>query len=384
MIPSSVTSIGDRAFNSCPLQFVYYGGTLEQWQDIVIGAGNDALLNATIYTVDQTFEMISFTRNPRDGRVTGTTSGGTIPNQFTLTVTASEDNLTYTWKWRENGASVWQDITSVPMFIWGESNSNTLEIHTEDSSLNGHIYEFKCTVSKGYLNVDTNIVNIYVVNPDGTTPAAPVITKHPESITASGSTAVFKVTATGSSLSYQWQYRESASGSWKNATDAGSKTAQLTVSVTNSKNGYQYRCVVSNASDTVNSNAATLTVPEPEGTAPVVESIESDYETVTGTPGYHLNIPNMFTITVTATGDNLTYSWKWREKGTSTWQNITSIQKIFVWGETNINTLELHTEDPSLNGHSYQFKCVVSNNGGSTDSGVVTVDVVPIPDGPIL
>jgi hypothetical protein len=335
--------------------------------------------------VDQTFEIISFTRNPGNGKVTGTTSGGVIPNQFTLTVTASEDNLKYTWKWRENGASTWQDITSVPMFILGESNSNTLELHTVDPSLNGHIYEFKCTVSKGYLNVDTDIVNIYVVNPDGTTPAAPVITKHPESITASGSTTVFKVTATGSSLSYQWQYRESASGSWKNATDTGSRTAQLTVSVTNSKNGYQYRCVVSNAGGAVNSNPATLTVPEPEGTAPVITGINLNPPDHKATPSQSGGTrPNMITIQVTATGDNLTYSWKWREKGTSTWQNITSIQKIFVWGGTNLNTLELHTEDPSLNGHSYQFKCVVSNNGGSTDSGVVTVDVVPIPDGPIL
>ena len=49
-IPSSVTSIVENAFLSCDrLEFVYYGGTEDQWKSIAIGAGNSNLHNATKY-----------------------------------------------------------------------------------------------------------------------------------------------------------------------------------------------------------------------------------------------------------------------------------------------------------------------------------------------
>ena len=265
------------------------------------------------------------------------------------------------------------------MFRVNDAHSNWIQFLTEDSSLNGHSYEFKCTVSKGYLNVDTSIVNIYVVNPDGTTPAAPVITEHPKSITASGGTAVFKVTATGSSLSYQWQYRESASGSWKNATDTGSKTTQLTVNVTNSKNGYQYRCVVSNAGGAVNSNPATLTV-RPEGTAPVVTDITCDVDSrkVTGSQTYAPGTPNQFSLTVTATGDNLTYSWKWREKGgNKTWNDLSTIETLpMTCYNFYSNPVTIYLYDQKVNGHTYEFKCVVKSGNLSTDSSIIDIEVV--------
>ena len=48
-IPDSVTRIRTNAFDYCPnLQTVYYQGTKSQWENIVIEAGNDALLNANI------------------------------------------------------------------------------------------------------------------------------------------------------------------------------------------------------------------------------------------------------------------------------------------------------------------------------------------------
>lgn len=48
-IPVTITSIGRRAFNASAVTVVYYEGTEEQWNEIVIAAGNTELSNATIY-----------------------------------------------------------------------------------------------------------------------------------------------------------------------------------------------------------------------------------------------------------------------------------------------------------------------------------------------
>lgn len=49
-IPSSVTKIGDGAFDSCDsLTDVYYSGTKTKWNKIKLGSDNQALTDATIY-----------------------------------------------------------------------------------------------------------------------------------------------------------------------------------------------------------------------------------------------------------------------------------------------------------------------------------------------
>ena len=50
MIPVSVTSIGNRAFSyNNSLADVLYAGTIDQWNAISIGSGNEPLTNANIH-----------------------------------------------------------------------------------------------------------------------------------------------------------------------------------------------------------------------------------------------------------------------------------------------------------------------------------------------
>ena len=88
----------------------------------------------------------------------------------------------------------------------------------------------------------------------------------------SGNNATFSVSAkTGAPetgnyvLKYKWQYRTSSSGSWGDAT-AFSTSPSYTFASSTSKNGWQYRCVVTNGIYTVYSNAATLRVSAPAHT----------------------------------------------------------------------------------------------------------------------
>ena len=67
-----------------------------------------------------------------------------------------------------------------------------------------------------------------------------------------GQSATFTVTATGSNLMYQWQ---------KNGRNiAGATSTKFMIAVVAESDEGEYRCVVSNAANSVTSTAASLTV----------------------------------------------------------------------------------------------------------------------------
>ena len=76
-----------------------------------------------------------------------------------------------------------------------------------------------------------------------------------------GATAKFTVTATGKGLTYQWQYRTSSSGSWKNVSAASGKTANYSLTAAARHNGYQYRCkITDSAGNVIYTSIVKLTV----------------------------------------------------------------------------------------------------------------------------
>jgi len=86
----------------------------------------------------------------------------------------------------------------------------------------------------------------------------PVITQHPQDSNAINTgTVTFTVTATSASaLSYQWQVNTGSS--WANISGATSNV--YTRTAVTGDNGYLFRCVVTNAGGSTNSNSATLTI----------------------------------------------------------------------------------------------------------------------------
>ena len=87
----------------------------------------------------------------------------------------------------------------------------------------------------------------------------PVITVNPNNFTGKiGETAKFTVAASGTGLTYQWQFNDN--GAWKNSGMTGSKTVTLSVPITAARDGQQYRCVVtsSNGSSAESAAAAVL------------------------------------------------------------------------------------------------------------------------------
>ena len=58
VIPKSVTAIGESAFDGCGLETVYYTGSEEEWNSIVVSDNNDPLFNNVVFNY-KTPDMLS-------------------------------------------------------------------------------------------------------------------------------------------------------------------------------------------------------------------------------------------------------------------------------------------------------------------------------------
>ncbi len=76
-----------------------------------------------------------------------------------------------------------------------------------------------------------------------------------------GSHAFFSISATGDGLTYQWQLCYAGETIFRKCTFTGADTEYLVVDATKARNGYQFRCVVTDKyGDSVTSEVCTLTV----------------------------------------------------------------------------------------------------------------------------
>ena len=176
------------------------------------------------------------------------------------------------------------------------------------------------------------------------------ITESPANVTVkAGNKASFSVTVIGAAPSYQWQYRTSASGSWKNTTAAGCKTDTLTVSATLAKDGYQYRCKISCNGKNAYSDAATLTV----------WGISAQPKSVT------VNAGGTAAFTVKAQGENLTYQWQYRKSASGSWSNTTA---------TGCKTAALNVGVTAVK-NGYQYRCRITCGGQTINSDAATLTV---------
>ena len=124
---------------------------------------------------------------------------------------------------------------------------------TGSTNRNGYQYRCKVTDSAGK-SVTSSAVKLNVLAISTQPKAASVKTS---------ASATFTVKATGTGLTYQWQYKM-PNADWKDCSSAtkGYNTATLSVAgVTGNtnRNGYQYRCLVTDsAGNTATSSAATM------------------------------------------------------------------------------------------------------------------------------
>ena len=244
-------------------------------------------------------------------------------------------NLSYQWQYQGAGTSKWNNYTNV--------NDTAITI-TVPRSWNG--WKMRCIISDELGNVaytkaveiliDDNVINI---------------TKQPESvITMAGKSINFKVTASGSQLSYQWQYQGVTSVRWNNFVNATDATLAKTAST--GWNGWKVRCAVTNGSgNTVYSDEAMITIAQET-------KITKQPESVTAEAGRSIS------FSVTASGDQLSYQWQYQGISSTKWNNFAGATEASM------------TKTAASGWDGWKVRCVVADGFGNTVySDVVTIKI---------
>ncbi len=268
-------------------------------------------------------------------------------------ITASGTSLTY--QWEVNTGSGWSNVTNTG--VYAGATTNTLSLTTPPASMSS--YQYRCIVGGTCVpGVNSNTATL-------TVNTLPTITNQPiSSIICSGNNTSFKVSATGTSLAYQWQVN-SGSG-WSNVANTGIYSGATTDSLvltaaTTAESGYQYRCVVSGTcTPSVTSSVVALTV----NSAPAL-TLQPTNSTICEGASTSFGI--------TATGTSLTYQWE--VNSGSGWSNVTNAG---VYAGATSNTLSLTTPPASMS--SYQYRCIVGGTcvpGVTSNTATLTVNTLP-------
>ena len=192
-------------------------------------------------------------------------------------------------------------------------------------------------------------------------PSKPTITTQPVSVTVSApATATFTVVASSDTpLTYQWKQ---AFGSNKYTTISGATAASYTTPPTTAAmSGTKYQCVVSNASGSVTSNAAILTV----------DSVSIAPTIITQPVDVTVQVPKRATFSVVASGSpEPAYQWQKAAPGSNNFSSITGATAA-SYGTT--------TPETTIENSGTRYRCVVSNSAGSVTSAAASLTVAGLP-----
>jgi hypothetical protein len=278
-----------------------------------------------------------------------------VGGNVNFSVTAS--NAT-TYQWQVNTGSGFTNLNNTPPY--SNVGTATMTITGATIGMNGYLYRCVCT-NGGNCAVNSNAATL-TVNSNTT------VTNNPNNATAcTGTNVSFSVTATGGSLTYQWQVDQ---GSGFNNLSNGAPYSNVTnatmniTGVTAGLNGYQYRCVVTGAcppATSVNSGSATLTVVSP----PVVTANPINDTTCVG---------DNASFSVTATGTSLNYQWQVNQGF-----GFFNIMPSAIYSNVTTSTLNITGATAGMN--NYQYRCVVSRPGcASVNSGSAVLLVRTLPN----
>lgn len=279
------------------------------------------------------------------------------------TVTCSGSNASFTvvatgtgisYKWQVDDGTGFVDITNGG--IYSGATTATLNVTGATSAVNG--FNYRCVVSGTCTPADISAPASLTVS------ELPAITQAPANSTICTRTnTMFAVTATGTTVNYQWQVNDGSG--YANVINtgiySGANTAQLNLTqATAAYTGYKYRCIVSGACTPAATSAeATL----------VVNDVE--VMTETGNKSICEGTDAVFSLTVKGTAMN--YQWQVNDGS-----GFTDILANPVYSGETTNTLTVNAPADAMNGYTY--RCVVTGICTQDITTAMSMEVKALPE----
>ncbi|MBR5343436.1 MAG: leucine-rich repeat protein [Oscillospiraceae bacterium] len=344
-IPAGVTSVGYECFENCrALEKVVFKGSAPEFGSYCFyKAGpltayypeNEAGWTDSVMKNygSNGIEWVGLTKPAISTQPASKTAS--VGTTVKFTVKATGGALSYQWYYRTSSTGEWKKSTATG------AKTAMLSIKAE-SYRSG--YQYRCKVSNPLSYKYSSAATL-------TVGSKPTVTTQPKSAKVYvGKTAKFTVKASDAT-GYQWYYRTSSTGEWKKCSGSDATTASISVEAKSYRDGYQYRCKVSNSAGYVYSSAATLTV----SVKPVITTQPSSKTASSGT-----------TVKFTVKADGASsYQWYYRTSETSEWKKCTG---------TGATTATLSVEAKSYRS-GYQYRCKVTNDQGYVYSSAATLTV---------
>lgn len=243
-------------------------------------------------------------------------------------VSATGEGLTYQWQ---------RDNVSIPGATSGFYSIANIQPADAGS--------YRCIVSGNCGQIISKIAVLTINQPVN-------LTLQPVSIVrCAGQSASFTVAATGTIVSYQWQFNGANMADGTVIT--GTRTANLVISSVNNSNAGNYSCIVTGSNNIANSNVATLAVN-------AVVAIAQQPLSQTKCNG------DILILEVTPADLSMTYSWELNGTPLSNGGRISGVN-TYILVITNISNVDAGS-----------YRCNISNACGSVTSNpaIVTVNQV--------
>ncbi|MCX7908880.1 MAG: T9SS type A sorting domain-containing protein, partial [Ignavibacteria bacterium] len=353
--------------NNTPSGASYTGGNSNQLQISGLSAGTydyRVIVYGGCSPTSVTSNTATVTVNAQPS-ITGNPSDATVCSGSSTSFSVSSASGTLNWQVSTDGGNSYTDLTNNPPY--SGVNSTTLSINNVTTALDGYKYRLKAT--SGVCNPQfSNAATLTVLT-------SPSISSHPSNATqCQGNwTQGFSVSASGGSLSYQWQF-SSDGVNWSNVTNntptgatysyVGPESLEVNSNVI-APGTYYYRVIVSNTCGSVTSNSAQLIVNPPT-------SITTHPTSATICQGH---TSQQFTVVASYTGTP-TYTWQFSSDN-SNWSNVTNgTPSGASYSGQNTATLTVTTSSIPP-GNNYYYRVIVSGACGTATSNSAQLTINP-------
>ena len=182
----------------------------------------------TLSTDEVSLSLFLITKQPED-------FSGAVGEITPFSVEAVGEGLKYQWEYKTLGASDWINNT----LTGNATDSLAFDVRNYQDR-----YEYRCRITDAYGNVlRTNEVVLRVVFIE--------VTKQPENVLAQfGDAVVFSVAATGKGLTYQWEYLQAGTSTWRTWPDRIYPDFDVVLNST-LRLTHKYRCKLTDAGGNV-------------------------------------------------------------------------------------------------------------------------------------